>query len=128
ELIDAFDVPAFTKAWMQYCEAYNADAAWQKRHLGQTFKTPNLGQGHSRLTAYAGWVLKDEELKRRAWREFYGGAAGMTLGIPRTIHVAPPAVLSERDEAPLSTNAVAQWSLAAMQCLAYAGAPPTEKN
>ena len=124
ELIDAFDVPAFTKAWMQYCEAYNADEAWQKRHLGQSFKTPNLGQGHSRLTAYAGWFLNDEALKRRAWREFYAGAAGMKLGIPPTIHLVPPAVLSERDEAPLSTNAVAQWSLAAMQCLAFAGNPP----
>lgn len=126
ELIGSFDVPAFEKAWLQYCEAFNADAAWQKRHLGQTFKTPNLGQGHSRLTAYAGWFLKDERLKARAWKEFYGGAAGMKVGIPPTIRLMPPEVLSERDEAPLSTNAVAQWSLAAMQCLAFAGDPIAE--
>lgn len=126
ELIDSFDVPAFTKAWLQYCEAYNADAAWQQKNLGQTFSKRNLGQGHSRLTAYAGWFLKDEKLKRRAWREFYAGAAGMKLGIPPTIRVEPPVVISDRDEAPLSTNAVAQWSLAAMQCLAFAGDPITE--
>ncbi|MBD1434670.1 Tat pathway signal sequence domain protein [Sphingobacterium sp. DN00404] len=123
ELIGSLHVPVFTKAWLQYCEAYNADPAWQKRYLGQTFSKPNLGQGHSRLTAYAGWFLKDLTLKERAWKEFYAGASGMKLGIPSTIRLAPPEVLSERDEAPLSTNAVAQWGLAAMQCLAFAGDP-----
>ena len=123
ELIDAFDVPEFTKAWLQYCEAFNADSAWQKKNLGQTFPKPNLGQGHSRLTAYAGWFLKDRKLKERAWKEFYAGAAGMQLSIPPTIRWVPPEVFSERDEAPLSTNAVAQWCLAAMQCLALAGDP-----
>ena len=121
ELIDAFDVPAFTKAWLQYCEAFNSDPDWQEKNLGQTFRQPNLGQGHSRLTAYAGWFLRDPVLKDRAWKEFYGGAAGMKPGIPPVTRVMPPEVLSERDEAPVSTNAVAQWGLAAMQCLAYAG-------
>ncbi len=121
ELIGSLDVPVFTKAWLQYCEAFNSDAAWQEKHLGQTFREPNLGQGHSRLTAYAGWSLKDRALQERAWEEFYGGAAGMKLGIPPVTHLTPPEVLSERDEASVSTNAVAQWSLAAMQCLAYAG-------
>ena len=130
ELIDAFDVPVFTKAWLQYCQAYNSDADWQEKHLGQTFRKPNLGQGHSKLTAYAGWLLKDRALKVRAWHEFYGGAAGMKLGIPPVTHLTPPEVLSERDEAPVSTNAVAQWGLAAMQCLAYAGdaVPPTDSR
>lgn len=123
ELIGSLHVPEFTAAWLQYCEAFNADSAWQKRHLGQTFKSPNLGQGHSRLTAYAGWFLKDRRLKERAWMEFFAGASGMKLGVPPTFRLTPPAVLSERDEAPLSTNAVAQWSLAAMQCLAFAGDP-----
>lgn len=121
ELIGSLDVPAFTKAWLQYCAGYNADTTWQKKHLHQTFKTPNLGQGHSKLTAYAGWFLKDRALKERAWKEFYAGAAGMKLGIPPVVLVTPPEVLSQREEAPVSTNAVAQWSLAAMQCLAFAG-------
>jgi len=121
ELIGSLNVPAFTKAWLQYCAGYNADATWQKKHLNQTFNTPNLGQGHSKLTAYAGWFLKDRVLKERAWKEFYAGAAGMKLGIPPVVLVRPPEVLSQREEAPVSTNAVAQWSLAAMQCLAFAG-------
>lgn len=128
ELIDAFDVPEFRTAWLHYCQAYNADQAWQQARFGISFRTPNLGQGHSRLTAYAGWLLNDQALKQRAWKEFYAADAGMKVGIPSVTVITPPNVLTERDYAPLSTNAVAQWCLAAMQCLAYAGEPTTTSN
>jgi len=122
ELIDAFDVPEFTEAWLQYCIAYNAGSEWQEQHLGRALGKLNLEQGHSRLTAYAGWFLKNRTLQQRAWDEFYAGGSGLKMGVPEMATIAPPEVLSKRDEAPaVSTNAVAQWSLAAMQCMAYAG-------
>src|SRR3546814_21172233 len=98
ELIGSLDVPVFTKASLQYCEAFNSDSAWQEKHLGQTFQKPNLGPGHSRLTAYAGWFLKDRALQARAWTDFYGGSAGSKLGIQSLPPLTPPDRLNEKDE------------------------------
>jgi hypothetical protein len=122
ELLLLLDVPAFEKAWLQYCRLYNATAEEQQRELGQSFAKLNLGQGHSRLTAYAAYKTKDPKLAARAWTEFYSGRAGIKPGHVLVQKISGPAALNPVEEdAEVSTNAVAQWGLAAIQCLAYVG-------
>jgi hypothetical protein len=121
ELIGAFDVPEFERAWLQYCELYNAPAEEQKAALGEELRGTNLQQGHARLTAFAAWRKKDARLAARAWSEFTDGRAG--YGLRQTFsskRIEAPAVLNPVDEAMgVSTNASAQWGLAGIVCLAY---------
>lgn len=123
ELLQLLNVPEYEKAWLQYCELYNAPAAEQQQALGQTLGKVNLGQAHSRLTAYAAWKEKDPRLAARAWSEFFGGAAGLKL-LPEPFpvnRVSPPDVLGPVNEIHVSTNGVNQWALAAIECLGLAG-------
>jgi hypothetical protein len=122
-------MPEFEKAWLQYCRLYNAPAAEQVQELGKELGRLNLGQGHSRLTAYAAMRLNDEKLKARAWQEFYRGEAGIRRLSRETVTIQGPSVMQAVEEVPgVSTNAVAQWGLAAMQCLACAGIPPPQSG
>ena len=129
ELIQAFDVPEFERAWLQYCELYSAPREQQEKVLGQRLSGNGLTSAHSRLTAYAAWKKRDEALARRAWKEFqsqdmHGGIASDSPqgGAGRLRHVEGQDVLNPVDEVPrLSTNDAAQWSLAAMQNLALIG-------
>ncbi|WP_257669697.1 exo-rhamnogalacturonan lyase family protein [Parapedobacter tibetensis] len=123
ELIENFDIPEFSAAWLQYCRLYNASETLQQEELGKPLGKLNLAQGHSKLTAYAARKLSDKELGQRAWAEFYAAGAGMPVAMPTTHIVIPPDVLAPVMEAPVSTNAAAQWGLAAMQCLAFIGSP-----
>jgi hypothetical protein len=128
ELLQLIDVPEYAHTWLQYCELYNASAADQIKALGRPLGSLNLGQGHSRLTAYAAWKENRPDLAARAWKEFLGGAAGLKLEPePFPAHqVEGPAVLSPVTEIGVSTNAVNQWALAAIEVLSLAGsqAPP----
>ncbi|MCC8246594.1 exo-rhamnogalacturonan lyase family protein [Saccharothrix luteola] len=123
ELIDLTGDEAFTRAWLQYCRLYNGTAAEQQAETGQSWGSLNLRQAHSRLTAYAAAKLGDTQLADRAWKEFDTGHAGY----PRTLEftstrIEGPAVLKPVDEAAfVSTNASAQYGLAAIQCLALVG-------
>ncbi|GAA3990517.1 hypothetical protein [Mucilaginibacter dorajii] len=122
ELLPLVNVRAFEKTWLQYCRLYNASTQEQGQELGQSLTKLNLGQGHSRLTAYAAYKTKDPKLAARAWAEFYSGKAGIKPGHVKVQQIKGPAVLNPVEEdAELSTNAVAQWGLAAIQCLAYVG-------
>ncbi len=128
ELIQTFEDKAFEKAWLQYCRLYNASPNEQQAELGQALSKLNLAQGHSRLTAYAAQRLQDAALGKRAWQEFYAGGAGIRKPVLQTNKILPPVVMNAIDEAPgVSTNAVAQWGLAAMQCQACAGDVVVEK-
>jgi hypothetical protein len=122
ELIELLDVPEFERAWLLYCELYNGTDAEQKAALGESFGSINLQQGHARLTAYAANRKKDAALAARAWKELTEGRSGYGARQQFTAnHIAAPAVLNPVDEAPgVSTNATAQWGLAAIECLAYA--------
>jgi hypothetical protein len=121
ELISLTGDKAFEKAWLDYCELYNAPAEEQRRRLGKTHGgTDALYLGHSRLTAYAAWKRKDPELARRAWQEF----ASIKRPYPafKTVRVSGPAVLNPVDEVPwVTTNDTAQWGLAAIENLALIG-------
>lgn len=123
ELLQLIDEPGFRRAWLDYCELYNAPAAEQERRLGRPLQGLNLQQGHSRLSAFAARERDKPELAARAWQEFYRGAGGMRrAGTPDVRTIEGPAVLEPVQESPgISTNAVAQWGLAAIQCLALAG-------
>jgi hypothetical protein len=121
ELIEAFNVPEFERAWLQYCELYNAPPEEQRAALGQELRGTNLQQGHARLTAFAAYRRKDARLAARAWSEFTDGRAGYGQRQQFTSRrIEGPAVLNPVDEGPgISTNASAQWGLAGIVCLAY---------
>jgi hypothetical protein len=123
ELIALAEVPEFERAWLQYCELYNATAEEQRAATGSAFGSLNLGEAHSRLTAYAAHRKGDSRLAQRAINEFYGGAAG--LGVRRSLdpqRLEGPDVLNPmRMDPAVSTNAASQWGLAAIQVLALVG-------
>jgi hypothetical protein len=122
ELIELLAVPEFERAWLLYCELYNGSEELQKAKLGESFGGNNLGQGHSRLTAFAAYRKQDPALAARAWKEFTDGRAGYSSRQQfSSTRIEAPAVLNPVDEAAgVSTNASAQWGLAAIECLAYA--------
>ncbi|RJG21266.1 exo-rhamnogalacturonan lyase family protein [Massilia cavernae] len=117
----------FERAWLDYCELFNAPADEQRRRLGKPHGAGNaLYLGHSRLTAYAAWKRKDPALARRAWKEFAGPDGRTPPFVPA--RVAGAAVLNPVTEVPsVTTNDTAQWGLAAIQNLALVGdaLPPT---
>ncbi|MBT1695653.1 Tat pathway signal sequence domain protein [Fulvivirgaceae bacterium PWU4] len=121
ELVDAVNMPEFEKAWVQYCELYNATPEEQTAALGESLGKLNLQQGHSRLTAFAAIRKKDARLAARAWKEFFDGVAGFRNPSQNTRTIAPPEVLNPVEEADVSTNAVAQWGLSAMALVAMLG-------
>ena len=126
ELIELLEVPEFERAWLLYCELYNGTDEQQKAALGESFGSINLQQGHARLTAYAARRKNDPALAARAWKELTEGRSG--YGARQQFasnRIEAPSVLNPVDEAPgVSTNATAQWGLAAIECLAYARVPP----
>ncbi len=120
ELIQNLDVLPFKKAWLDYCRLYNASAEEQKKELGEVLELNKMTREHSRITAYAAHILNDKNLGQRAWKEFLSRKGG-NIDLNETKVIYPPLVLYPVTEnASVSTNAVAQWSLAAIQNLAWA--------
>ncbi|HLP25365.1 MAG TPA: Tat pathway signal sequence domain protein, partial [Acidobacteriota bacterium] len=126
ELVQLLDVPEFKRAWLDYCVLYNATPEEQRARFGAPLRGISLQQGHSRLTAFAAVQLGDEKLAQRAWREFYldEDSERSHRRSPHVVRrIEGPAVLRPVPEDPtVSTNATAQWGLAAMQCLALVAA------
>jgi hypothetical protein len=126
ELLQLLDAPEYERAWLQYCEVYNAEPEEQERLFGKRFENRVLRQGHARLTAYAAMRKKDPGLAARAWKEFFSGQPRRSRPLATT-HVDGAAVLNPIDEqASVSTNTTAQFGLAAIQCLALIGDALTE--
>jgi hypothetical protein len=116
EMLAALDVPAYERAWLQYCQLYGASPEEQEKALGERLRGTSLQQAHSRLTAYAAWKTHDAALAARAWKEF---ARNWLPPVLKTTPLEGPTVLNPVDEAAwVSTNDAAQWALAAMQNLA----------
>lgn len=115
ELLSLLDVPRYRAAWLDYCRWYNAPREAFIARWGEPYGGRNLKEGHSRLTAYVAHAEKDAALARRAAGEFYSGEAGLGManGDPR---VTLPGGMVEWPG--VSTNASAQWGLAAIQNLA----------
>lgn len=128
ELIELLNVPEFERAWLDYCELYNASAEEQRAKLGEALGELNLQQGHARLTAYAAYRKRDPNLAARAWLEFDAGGAGYPADrVFESRRIDGPAVLNPVTEAAwVSTNETAQWGLAAIECLAWSSARVTE--
>ncbi|MEU2200113.1 Tat pathway signal sequence domain protein [Isoptericola sp. NPDC019482] len=122
ELLDLVDEPEVEARWVEFCRLYNSSREEQAAVTGQHWGSLNLKQSYSRATAYAAVRLDDDALAARAWKELATGHAGypddMDWGTRR---VEPPAVLRPVDEADFSSNASAQYGLAAIQCLALVG-------
>lgn len=114
ELLRLLDVPGYRAAWLEYCRWYNAPKADYLAKFGPPFGPRNLREGHSRLTAYAAFEEKDAALAMRAAGEFLSGDAGLGTW-PRDPRHMVDGVLEWPG---VSTNAAAQWGLAAIQCLA----------
>jgi hypothetical protein len=122
ELVGVVNMPEFEKAWLQYCELYNASPEEQSAALGRSFGKMNLAQGHARLTAFAAVRKKSPQLAARAWREFQEGSGGIKNPSEKVAAIGPPITLNQIDEAEgVSTNAVAQWGLTAMTLLGMIG-------
>jgi len=109
----------FRRAWLQYCELYNATREEQERELGASLRGISLQQAHSRLTAYAARSERNPVLAARAWSEFERDFMKPEFALVRR---EGPEVLNPIGEAAwVSTNEAAQWGLAAIQLLALAG-------
>jgi hypothetical protein len=129
ELIELLAVPGFEHAWLEYCELYNATPEEQAQLLGEPLGPLNLQQGHARLTAFAAHRKRDARLAARAWEEFMEGRNGYSARQEFTTRrIDGPAVLNPVDEMPGgSTNASAQWGLAAIVTLAYTRLPGDDR-
>ncbi|ESQ78603.1 hypothetical protein [Asticcacaulis sp. YBE204] len=124
ELWDLVDIPAYKKAWLEYCRFYNAPKAEIVALLGKDPGGRALTDSHSRLTAFAAFHEKDKALALRAWGEFFGKEGRESDGglNRKTKRIDGAAVLRPLDEDPtLSTNGTAQWGLSAIQNLALIG-------
>ena len=129
ELISLVDDPGFKDAWLQYCRLFLATEEEQVAAVGQALTGTNLTQAHSRLLAFVAHHTHDSELARQAWRAFDASgeflARGDFLEADAALHVRtilPPYVIAPVEEAQrLSTNASAQFGLAAIQNLALVG-------
>lgn len=124
ELLDLLDVPSYRAAWLEYCRYYNAPNEEISALLGQVPRGRSLTEAHSRLTAFAANKEGDAALAQRAWSEFLGRdpAKLQTLLSTRSTTVGGADVLRPIEEdAQVSTNDAAQWSLAAITNLALIG-------
>jgi hypothetical protein len=124
EIIDLVDLPAFEKAWLQYCRLFNATREEQTAECGAYFGNLILRQGHARLTAYAAVRLNSDDLAARAWREFFTGD-GYGPALPWKSEKVTSTLNPTETAAWVSTNTTALYGLAAIQNLALVGDPIT---
>ena len=120
ELLDLVELPAFEKAWLQYCRLFNATREEQTAECGAYFGNLILRQGHSRLTAYAAVRLNRDDLAARAWKEFYTGD-GYAPTLPWTAQPVTKTLNPTEAATWVSTNTTALYGLAAIQTLALVG-------
>lgn len=113
----------FKEAWLEYTYYYSASSAEQESRYGESFGNLNLIQGHSRLTAYYAAQTGNDTVGLRAWDEFYNNDDGILADESWASEIVDgDAVLIPVHEADfVSTNAFAQYGLAAIQNLALVG-------
>ncbi|KAF1834801.1 hypothetical protein BDW02DRAFT_497601 [Decorospora gaudefroyi] len=117
----------FLDAFLDYCYYYGASKAEQKARYGADFGSLTLMQGHSRFTAYVAKHRNNATLVQRVWSEFLGDGSkdGLAPDAPwQTERIGGSDVLVPVDEATwVSTNAAALYGVAAIENLAFVGAP-----
>jgi hypothetical protein len=112
----------FKEAWLDYAYYYLGTPAEQEARYGVAFKGVSLKQAHSRLSAYYAAAQGNATVAARAWGEFRGTDGFKETQVFAAVRVEGSKVLHPVDEAPwLSTNDFAQYGLASIQVLAYAG-------
>ncbi|MDJ0275848.1 Tat pathway signal sequence domain protein [Sphingomonas sp. 2R-10] len=115
ELLQLLDVPRYRAAWLDYCRYYNAPRDVFAARFGPRKGSENLGEAHSRLTAFAAWADKDTALATRGASEFFAGRAGLGTATADPRRSLPGGVVEWPG---VSTNAASQWGLAAIENLA----------
>lgn len=116
ELIQLIDMPAYKRVWVDFCQWFNAPKGEFLAKFGPPFGARNLREAYSRMTAYAARATGSKALMARAVEEFYSGEQGLGLWRQDPRH----RVEGVLEWPQLSTNAAAQWGLAAIQLLALA--------
>ncbi|MDF0545281.1 Tat pathway signal sequence domain protein [Sphingobium sp. H39-3-25] len=120
ELLQLLDVPRYRAAWLDYCRWFNASPKEWEAQFHMPFGKRNLQEGHSRLTAFLARETGDKAMALRAWKEFLSGEAGLGLADhdPRVAVTLPGLPRPVVEWPNVSTNAAAQWGLAAIENLA----------
>ncbi|KAL4886065.1 hypothetical protein BJY04DRAFT_98514 [Aspergillus karnatakaensis] len=126
ELLDHFGDSApegLKDVWLDYCYYYSASRAEQAARYGEDFGSLNLIQGHSRLSAWYAHDQGNASVAERAWDKFYNNNDGFTADETWAAEIINGSkVLIPVEEASwVSTNALAQYGLAAIQNLALVG-------
>ena len=120
ELAELIDEPGWTRAWLEFCELYNAPPDVAGRRPKDRAKTA-YPVWHARLTARAAKQKGDAVLARRAWDELlYAEHRTPEQRYPlQPRAVRGPEALNPGEELPwLETNHASQWSLNAIELLA----------
>jgi hypothetical protein len=123
ELLDLIDVPEWTRAWTEFCELYGASKDEQKLRAGRAMDTP-FPVWAARLSGFAAAQKRDPALARRAWQEFLHGFHHDDIPrYPLQFRASPGTeTLNPGEELPLGeTNHAVQWSLNAIELLAFVG-------
>jgi hypothetical protein len=118
ELIQLIDLPAYKRVWVDFCQWFNAPKDEFLAKFGPPFGARNLREAYSRMTAYAARATGSKALMARAVEEFYSGDQGLGTWDHDPRHMVDGVL----EWPQLSTNAAAQWGLAAIQLLALAPA------
>ena len=126
ELTQLLDVPEFERAWLDYCQYYNAPREERKTALGVDTRNGILVNGHARLTAFAAVQRGDGRLAERAWREFFASDSEQFLPgrfelVNRRIEAGPASLKTVNETNWMSTNDIGMWGTAAIQNLALIG-------
>lgn len=120
ELAELIDEPSWTRAWLEFCELYNAPPDDAGRRPKDPAKTA-YPVWHARLTAWAAKQKGDAALARRAWDELlYAEHRTPEQKYPlQPRAMRGPEALNPGEELPwLETNHASQWSLNAIELLA----------
>lgn len=114
ELLQLLDVPRYRATWLDYCRWYNAPREAFVARFGGRYGGRNLRGSYARMTAYVAQAERDPALAARAATEFFEGEAALPTwpGDPRRT------VDGVVEWPGISTNAAAQWALAAIQTTA----------
>lgn len=108
EMEEMISLPAFHQTWLDHAAQYKQKAAALSRNHFRI----------SRLSAYAAYHLRQPSLGKESWNDLLKTDSKGALPAFPVNQIMPPEVPAQRDEnASISTNDVATWSLDAIYLL-----------